>query len=108
MLLVVATAIYNLGKQKWHIKLKASLEANNDILLHQNLWYNWYEYKYLPGAIGFILEAGGKIKVAHCKAKVLHKISWLFVASHNNQMPSIIAPVNVLLLTFTKWNVTSF
>ena len=37
MLLVVATAIYNLGKQKWHIKLKASLEANNDILLHQNL-----------------------------------------------------------------------
>ena len=30
--------IYNSGKQTWHIELMASLEANNDIILHQNLF----------------------------------------------------------------------
>ena len=30
--------MYNPGKQTWHIEHMASLVANNDIILHQNLF----------------------------------------------------------------------
>ena len=30
--------MYNSDKQTWHIELMDSLEANNDIILHQNLF----------------------------------------------------------------------
>ena len=48
---------YNSGKQTWHIELIASLEANNDIILHKNLSdiidMNITD---LPGAIRTILS----------------------------------------------------
>ena len=48
--------MYNSGKQTWHIELTASLEANNDIILHQNL-FDIFDMNItdLPGAIGTIL-----------------------------------------------------
>ena len=48
--------LYNPGKQTWHIEHMASLVANNDIILHQNL-FDIIDMSItdLPGAIGTIL-----------------------------------------------------
>ena len=35
---LILRSIYNSGKQTWHIELMASLQENNDIILHQNLF----------------------------------------------------------------------
>ena len=55
---------YNSGKQTWHIELMASLEANNDIILLQNLFdiidMNITD---LPGAIGTILGQEKLLKI---------------------------------------------
>ena len=47
---------YNPGKQTWHIEHMASLVANNDIILHQNL-FDIIDMSItdLPGDIGSIL-----------------------------------------------------
>ena len=80
---ISSNLMYNSGKQTWHIEL-ASLEANNDIILHQNLFdiidMNITD---LPGAIGTILgqekllkitliRGRGESIVAQCKAKVMN------------------------------------
>ena len=36
--LTISWMTYNPGKQTWHIEHMASLVANNDIILHQNLF----------------------------------------------------------------------
>ena len=48
--------IYNPGMQTWHIEHMASLVANNDIILHQNL-FDIIDMSItdLPGDIGSIL-----------------------------------------------------
>ena len=47
---------YKSGKQTWHIELMGSLDANNDIILHLNL-FNKVDMSitHLPGALGTIL-----------------------------------------------------
>ena len=47
---------YNPSKQTWHIEHMAALVANNDIILHQNL-FNIIDMSItdLPGDIGSIL-----------------------------------------------------
>ena len=47
---------YNSGKQTWHIELMATLEANNNIILHQNI-FDIIDICItdLPDAIGTIL-----------------------------------------------------
>ena len=54
MLLKMQT--YNSGKQTWHIELMATLEANNNIILHQNI-FDIIDICItdLPDAIGTIL-----------------------------------------------------
>ena len=48
--------MYNSGKQTWHIELMATLEANNNIILHQNI-FDIIDICItdLPDAIGTIL-----------------------------------------------------